>query len=154
MRVIDLEAHFYTDDYLKYLRSRKDFPREEVREKNIWLWMGPNLRVPRSFPLEEKLVDVGPRRIEEMDAAGVDIQVLSLTVPGVEQFDAADGTAMARHTNDELSEIVKRYPERYVGLAALAPAGTRRSGKGTGALGQEAQHEGRQAELPHAGGVS
>ena len=121
MRVIDLEAHFYTDDYLKYLRSRKDFPREEVRQKNIWLWMGPELRVPRSFPLEEKLLDVGPRRIEEMDEAGVDIQVLSLTVPGVEQFDAADGTAMARQTNDELSEIVKRYPDRYVGLAALAP---------------------------------
>jgi len=121
MKVIDLEAHFYTEDYIKYLRSRKDFPREEVRQSNIWLWMGPNLRVPRSFPLEEKLLDVGPSRIKEMDAAGVDIQVLSLCVPGVEQFEAADGAAMARQTNDELAEVIKKYPDRYIGLAALAP---------------------------------
>ena len=121
MKVIDLESHFYTEEYIKYLRSRKDFPREEVRQSNIWLWMGPNLRVPRSFPLEEKLLDMGPKRIEEMDAAGVNIQVLSLCLPGVEQFDAADGAAMARQTNDELAGVIKKYPDRYVGLAALAP---------------------------------
>ncbi|RPJ00193.1 MAG: hypothetical protein EHM36_14975, partial [Deltaproteobacteria bacterium] len=120
MKVIDLEAHFYTEDYIKYLRSRKDFPREEVHQSNIWLWMGPNLRVPRSFPLEEKLLDVGPKRIAEMDAAGVEVQVLSLAVPGVEQFDPGDGTAMAKQTNDELSEIIRKYPDRYIGLAALA----------------------------------
>jgi 2,3-dihydroxybenzoate decarboxylase len=56
-----------------------------------------------------------------MDAAGVDVQVLSLTVPGCERFDAADGTAMARQTNDELAETLRRYPDRYIGLAALAP---------------------------------
>ena len=39
MKIIDLEAHFYTNDYLKYLRSRKDPPFEEVREKNIHLRM-------------------------------------------------------------------------------------------------------------------
>jgi len=56
-----------------------------------------------------------------MDASGIDIQVLSLCVPGCEQFDAADGAAMARQTNDELAETVKKYPDRYIGLAALAP---------------------------------
>src|SRR5512135_802128 len=121
MKVIDLEAHFYTKDYIEYLRSRKDFPKEEVRQSNIWLWMGANLRVPRSFPLEEKLLDVGPNRIQEMDAAGVDIQVLSLCVPGVEQFEPGDGAAMARQTNDWLAEVIKKYPDRYIGLAALAP---------------------------------
>ena len=121
MKVIDLEAHFYTEEYLKYLRSRKDFPREEVRQSNIRLWIGPNLWSPRSFRLEEKLLDVGAGRIEEMNAAGVDLQVLSLTVPGCEQFDAPDGTAMARQTNDELAEGVRKYPDRYIGLAALAP---------------------------------
>jgi 2,3-dihydroxybenzoate decarboxylase len=49
------------------------------------------------------------------------MQVLSLAVPGCEQFDTADGLAMARETNDELAEWVKKYPDRYIGLAALAP---------------------------------
>ncbi len=121
MKIIDLEAHFYTHSYISYLRSRKDMPREVVREKNIHLQMAPNIWAPRSFALEDKLLDMGEDRIAEMDEAGVDIQVLSLAVPGCEQFEAADGAAMARETNDELAEVVKKYPDRYVGLAALAP---------------------------------
>jgi 5-carboxyvanillate decarboxylase len=121
MKIIDLEAHFYTKDYIDYLRSRKDPPREVVLEKNIHLYMTPELRVPRSFQLEERLLDVGEKRLAEMDEADVDIQVLSLSVPGCEQFDASDGTVMARQTNDELAQVVKKHPDRYVGLAALAP---------------------------------
>jgi 5-carboxyvanillate decarboxylase len=121
MKVIDLEAHFYTEDYLKYLRSRQDVPREEVTQKNIRLWWTSNMWVPRSFKIEAELLDMGERRIEVMNAAGVDIQVLSLCVPGCEQFEASEGAAMASETNDELSEVIKKYPDRYIGLAALAP---------------------------------
>jgi 2,3-dihydroxybenzoate decarboxylase len=71
--------------------------------------------------LEAKLLDMGDARIAEMDAAGVDIQVLSLCIPGCDHFEPADGLSMARQTNDELAEAIKRYPDRYVGLAALAP---------------------------------
>ena len=56
-----------------------------------------------------------------MDEAGVDIQVLSLAVPGCEQFETSEGAAMARQTNDELAEAIRKYPDRYIGLAALAP---------------------------------
>ena len=121
MKIIDLEAHFYTKEYIDYLRARKEMPREEVREKNIRLLMAPNVWAPRSFRLEEKLLDVGSQRIAEMDEAGVDIQVLSLAVPGCEQFETSEGAAMARQTNDELAEAIRKYPDRYIGLAALAP---------------------------------
>ena len=121
MRIIDLEAHFYTEDYLKYLRSRKEMPFEEVRENDFRLWMTPNLWAPRSRPLEAKLLDMGASRIAEMDAAGVDIQVLSLCIPGCDPFEPADGLPMARQTNDELAEAIKKFPDRYVGLAALSP---------------------------------
>jgi len=121
MKVIDLEAHFYTEDYIKYLRSRKEMPREEVHENGIRLQFAPDVWAPRSFQLVEKLLDMGEKRIEEMDEAGVDIQVLSLAVPGCEQFETSEGSAMARETNDELAQVIKKYPDRYVGLAALAP---------------------------------
>lgn len=121
MKIIDLEAHFYTESYIKYLRSRKDMPREVLREKDIQLLMAPDVWAPRSLKLEDRLLDMGEDRIREMDEAGVDIQVLSLAVPGCEQFEPEDGEAMARETNDELAEVIKKYPERYIGLAALAP---------------------------------
>ena len=41
-----------------------------------------------------------------MDAAGIDVQVLSLTFPGVEQLEAAEAVAFARETNDLLAEAV------------------------------------------------
>jgi uncharacterized protein len=57
-----------------------------------------------------------------MDAAGIDVQVLSLTAPGVEQLDAAETVAFARVTNDTLAEAVHRHPNRLAGFAALPTA--------------------------------
>ncbi len=54
-----------------------------------------------------------------MDAAGIDMQVLSLSAPGVEQMEPADAIAMARDTNDYLADAVKKYPTRFAGLAAV-----------------------------------
>ena len=119
MKIIDLEAHFFTQDYVNYLRKRNDPPREEITEKNLLVWYSGGICSPRSFVLEDKLLDVGESRILEMDKAGVTFQVLSLANPGVEQFEPADGTAMARSTNDELAEALKKYPDRYLGLAAI-----------------------------------
>ncbi len=57
-----------------------------------------------------------------MDAAGIDVQVLSLTFPGVEQLEAAEAVAFARETNDLLGEAVRRHPDRFAGFAALPTA--------------------------------
>jgi len=56
-----------------------------------------------------------------MDAAGIDMQVLSLTTPHINLFEASEGTTWSRKVNDELSAVVKKYPDRFVGLAAVAP---------------------------------
>ena len=125
MKKIDLEAHFITVEYMEYLRMRKDFPRLETPEdrKDLEfdrLWFGPDLCRLRTPNMRAKLLDLGEGRIEEMDAAGIDMQVLSLD-PGCELFDVAEGTALARKINDELSHAIKRHPERFIGLATLAP---------------------------------
>ena len=56
-----------------------------------------------------------------MDASGIDMQVMSLTSPGVQVFDAATANSLAASSNDELAAAVAKYPTRYVGLAAVAP---------------------------------
>src|SRR5262249_19252817 len=69
-----------------------------------------------------QLQGVGDTRIAEMDAAGIDVQVLSLNSPGVEQADVADQVAIAREANDFLADVVKKNPNRFAGFAALPVA--------------------------------
>jgi 2,3-dihydroxybenzoate decarboxylase len=76
---------------------------------------------PRASALAERIQDLGARRIADMDASGIAKQLLLLTSPGVQVFDAATGSAIARESNDVLSEAVRKHPDRYAGLAAIAP---------------------------------
>ena len=69
--------------------------------------------------LVEALSDVGAGRIAAMDAAGIDVQVLSLTAPGVEQLDPADAVTIAQQSNDFLADAVARHPARLAAFAAL-----------------------------------
>jgi 5-carboxyvanillate decarboxylase len=75
----------------------------------------------RTRAVSERLADLGQRRIDDMDATGVDVQILSLTSPGVQIFDAATAVALARSANDELAAAIAAHPTRYAGLAAIAP---------------------------------
>ncbi len=125
MRKIDLEAHFYTQDYEKYLLSRKKPPNMEITEDakgQKWVKMTAARNIAQTAPLTfyRKLSDMGEGRLKEMDEAGIDIQVLTLSV-GCEQYEAKEGTEWAARTNDELAEVVKKYPKRFLGMAALAP---------------------------------
>jgi 5-carboxyvanillate decarboxylase len=76
---------------------------------------------PGARAVHEQLLDVGAGRIAVMDATGISMQILSVTAPGVQVFDAATATALARHSNDVLIEAIGKYPTRLAGLAAVGP---------------------------------
>lgn len=52
-------------------------------------------------------------RIEDMDKAGLDIQILSQTIPSVELLPPDEGIAWAQRINDDLAEICRQYPGRF-----------------------------------------
>jgi predicted TIM-barrel fold metal-dependent hydrolase len=69
----------------------------------------------------QRLYDRGPLRLEQMDAAGIDFQILSLFDPGVqEETDVARAIDLARGANDDLAETVRGNPHRFGGFATLA----------------------------------
>ena len=69
----------------------------------------------------ERLVEFDERRLAEMDASGIDVAVLSHTVPGVQGIPHAENAAAAaRDINDFLAEVISRQPTRYAGLASIA----------------------------------
>jgi predicted TIM-barrel fold metal-dependent hydrolase len=122
--MIDAEAHYLDLPFLELLRERDVPPREEHHGDGVRMYVeptAPTVFQGRSSRLEDALADVEEARLAAMDEAGVDVQVLSLNVPGCEQFEPGEGAAIARERNDVLAEVVARHPDRFVGLAALCP---------------------------------
>jgi 2,3-dihydroxybenzoate decarboxylase len=70
----------------------------------------------------DQLADLDEQRLAYMDAAGIDVQVLSFTSPGPQAFEAAEAIPLARDANDRLEQAVKRHPDRFAGFAALPTA--------------------------------
>ncbi len=105
MRTITLEEHFATPAFL-------EGPGKRLK----------NLSLAGNDRIAEQLLDLGERRIREMDAAGIDVQVLSLTSPGTEQTPAGEAVPFTREVNEHLAEAVRRHPGRLVGLATLPSA--------------------------------
>ena len=71
--------------------------------------------------VSDRLPDFFDLRLADMDEHGVDVQVLSLTVPGLQTpcLCPSDAASAARYANDRLAEVVAGRPERFVGLAAV-----------------------------------
>ncbi len=87
--------------------------------RSLWGFYGGTSQ--RATDLVARIQDLGERRLREMDESGIAKQVVFLTAPGVQVFDVPTATSLARSTNDQLAEAVRRHPDRFAGLAAIAP---------------------------------
>src|SRR5438309_746559 len=101
MRTIALEEHYATRALLDAPVANRQFARGAFAQ------------------LEAQLFNLDAERIAAMDTASIDLQVLSLLSPGVEQLDPADAVAVARDANDQLGAAVRRNPTRLAGFAAV-----------------------------------
>jgi 2,3-dihydroxybenzoate decarboxylase len=125
MKKIAIEEHFVTESFINYLHSRKKYPRRDFIEKGgkklvrDWWSLKDYMMMDPDVP--DKALDVGEGRLQDMNAASIDMQVLSFVHPNTGRFSASEGTMMARKINDELAETVQKNPERLAGLANFAP---------------------------------
>jgi predicted TIM-barrel fold metal-dependent hydrolase len=101
MRVIALEEHFWTPAIAEAVGA--------LRNPDA----GPD------SPLGANLTDLGERRLAAMDAAGIDLQVISHTTPGVQHLDPATAVTLAHEANDLLAAAVREHPDRFAGFATL-----------------------------------
>ena len=109
IRTIDTHTHILADATIKLLQ--KEIPKLGLKltpyddENSVIEVAG----VPyRPFPRGGHDIE---RRFADMDATGIDRQIISLTSPGVQVFDAATGTSLARDANDELAAAVRATPQ-------------------------------------------
>jgi 2,3-dihydroxybenzoate decarboxylase len=88
------------------------------------------------------LTDMDALRLRHMDEAGIDVQVLALTSPGVQVMDKATAVRCAEQSNDYLAQAISRHPTRLAGMLAVAPqdpaAAAREIERGVTKLGMNA----------------
>ena len=111
MRVIAIEEHFITPMY-----------RERVGANEFRNFYLQSRSAEMGHDIVEQNSDLGAKRLAHMDAAGIDMQVLSFGSPGTEAFPADVAIPMARDANDTLLAMVQSWPDRFAGFAALPTA--------------------------------
>ena len=102
MRTIALEEHFWTAELAAP---------PGTGQLAVW---GPHVG--------EQLSDLGSLRLADMDANGIDLQVISHVAPAAQGHTGADGLARAREANDQLAAAVRARPDRFAGFATLPTA--------------------------------
>lgn len=116
VKTIDVHTHLYPKPWMDYL--------EKANGPVIMKRTGPTsavfyvrgggvsaITMPGHYDLDS--------RMEDFDKCGIDIQILSLTTPGVEFLPDKDGVEWARRINDYFADVRTRYPGRYFAHASL-----------------------------------
>src|SRR4029079_4843040 len=118
MRPLDIHAHFVPQSLWRAADAGKEWHgfRHEPGE-GVGVIVGGGKRQRFVSP---KVRFTSEERLQDMDAQGVDVQVLSIHTPFFGyHLDAAEGQALAREVNDEIEAMTRQWPMRFAGLATL-----------------------------------
>ena len=107
MRIIAIEEHWTTEGIDRALRAQPAGTRDE------------SVALNDRGEIPARLLDLGERRVEAMDAAAVDVQIVSIAPPGTNGLPAREAVALSRDANDRASEAVDRYPTRLRAMTTL-----------------------------------
>ncbi len=119
--LVDWHSHVITPGELSFLAGRTQAPRVIVdAEGRTLLDNVTTVSSAARRPSPTSISDIGAR-IKNLDAHGVQRQVLSYTV--ALGYDAtlpiAEQRVLFRTLNDELAAIVQKHPDRFLGVAAV-----------------------------------
>jgi aminocarboxymuconate-semialdehyde decarboxylase len=113
---IDIHSHMLCSEWLELIRAHGGprFTVAQAPDGRTWIHLDG---VRFMFPQPE-MFDYG-QRLAAMDAAGVDMAVLSLTGPNVYWGGEAVSTHAARVMNDSFAAAQAAHPDRFRWLASL-----------------------------------
>jgi 2,3-dihydroxybenzoate decarboxylase len=111
MKIIAIEEHVTTSLY------EESNPARARRSSSLG---ERSARLGHDIPSE--LLNISNTRIAAMNEAGIDVQVLSLTVPGGQGMDAAGAIKVTRDANDRMADAARAHPGRFAAFAALPTA--------------------------------
>jgi len=106
--VIDVHAHLLVPEVVKRTFERSQYARGVAVDGGV------------PEPLFKRMTEL-PLRVNEMDATGVDMQVVS---PSIMQqctyaFEPQEALELDRRSNDHVADMVARHKDRLIGLGSL-----------------------------------
>src|SRR5215472_4594853 len=113
-RIATEEAWISPELLALYQKMLKEGSSNDPGFESLWRHYGLGMS-ERCIAVRERMLDLGVRRIGDMDTAGIDMQILLLTTPGVQLLDTETAIALAAASNDQA------HPGRFAALAAIAP---------------------------------
>jgi 2,3-dihydroxybenzoate decarboxylase len=72
--------------------------------------------------MQRRLADMDELRLQEMNEAGIDVQVISHGAPATQRLDADVAVDLSRRVNDRLAAAVARHPKRFAAFGVLPTA--------------------------------
>jgi len=118
MKTIDVHAHLVPKSVWQAAEAERDWYgfRHEPGD-GLGTFVGNGKRTQFTSP---KVRFTPEDRLKDMDAQGVDVQVVSIHTPFFGyHLDSAQGRALAREVNDEIATMTRQWPTRFSGLATL-----------------------------------
>lgn len=113
-KIIDVQAHIAPERYLQFLSKRSNVPYVTKVKDGYEFKYGPD----SSYFISKSSYDVDDK-LAAMDRAGIQTQLLSIIIPGAEIVDGLASVELSKMINDELAEIIAKYPNRFIALATL-----------------------------------
>jgi uncharacterized protein len=107
MRVVAIEEHWTTTGIDRALRAQPVGTRDE------------SVALNDRGEIPARLLDIGGQRVQAMDAAGIDVQIISIAPPGTQGLPRNEAIALSRDANDRATQAVGRYPARLRAMTTL-----------------------------------
>lgn len=114
-RTIDVHCHYYPTDWLKFLEKNSNPKCVKTGPTSYLVYINDVIcaHIDRAGHYDAEA------RIKDMDKAGLDVQIISQTIPGCEMLPKDLGTEWAKRNNDSLAEVCEKYPGRFYFLTSL-----------------------------------
>jgi aminocarboxymuconate-semialdehyde decarboxylase len=112
---IDVQTHYVPIEYFDHMLGRAGYPSVTRTEQG---GMSMHYGKGAGYPVIGSMFDA-EKRLKDMDAAGVDMHVISLNIPGTDRVEPELGLKLSRLVNEKFAALISRHPDRFVAFASL-----------------------------------
>ena len=119
VKAIDVHAHLHRVNVETVQKKYKDYVPHVIRDSAgrefLEVKGRPSTRISEQYGSIYNI----DKRIQDMDDTSIDIQVISVPPMFMSGYDSETRLGVAMAQNDGVAEVVKAYPDRFVGLATV-----------------------------------